>query len=416
MNMKKSAIAIAVTGAVAAPMSASAAEVYGRIDIGLESATDPTSAFIFPGFNSNRNATSSPELDEHDFQLQNGNQSRIGFTDSEDLGGGWSVTGKIELEMNILSDNNNGPADDPDSGAVGETRLGWVQFANGPHSVTIGKQWQPAYEYMGWNQGRMPTHGYASYFKTMSYMLDAGTVSAGSSGATGYRQDSSIGYQFGGGGYSTDPFTVDVLLGVNNGGEQAANFGANNEAGISSIQVFAAGTFGPDITINGGVIQDFRDLNDTALANSGNAGADEVEPSLFTIGGRFPIGDSGFEIGTSLYRVDTDIPQGDEEVDTAALTGFWTGPNGWSAQLGFATVDADEDTARSDRIGGFNFGASQTEVDSWHFGVTKALSSRTSLRLVGEWADVDQTVDSSGTVGDSDIDGGVVMLGVQHNF
>jgi len=414
MNMKKSAIAIAVTGAIGFPAAAAAdANVYGRVDVGLETTTDPTSAFIFPGFNAGQNGNINEG--ETDFELNNGNQSRIGFTGSEELGSGWEVSTTIELEADILEDQGLGAG----------TRLGWIGFSNGPHSVTIGKQWQPAYEYAGWNVSSLPTHGHANYFKMLSYNLDAGT--AGSTGATGYRQDSSIGYTFGGGGYSQDPFTADVLLGINNGGEAvndgteasagtgsaprstARGSGLANEAGISSIQVFAAGTFGPDITINGGVIRDFRDVS----------GVDEVEPTLVTLGGRFPIGDTGFKIGTSLYSVDTDQPTGDESIEGGKITGFWTGPNGWSAELGFGTVDADEDTARSARVS--SFAKTQTEVDSLHFMVKKQLSSRTHIRLVGETADVDQAIDNPNTPNtdesdDEGIDGSVFMLAVQHNF
>ena len=368
MTMKKSLIAVAVASAASVPMAAQAApELYGIVDIGVESLStdDGGSGVVFGGLNS-----VGSQSDDKDFTLSNGLQSRLGVRGSEDLGNGLTASYRMEFAVDVLNESGGSTAGTA-NGLT--TRLGWAALSGDWGQIKAGAQWQDTFAYAAWNTHRTDVHGYGAYYYTTGLM-------PGSLGF-GFRQDSTISYQYGGGGYSTDPFTFSVQANI---GE---DFGAagGNEDGISAISAYAAGTFGP-VTINGGVV---------STSVEPGAGGSAAEPSLYNIGGRWRINDT-IELGTNFTQADSDNAN-DLERDSFTIAGFFTFSDGWSAHLGLGTGSEDSNGVEND-------------LDSDVYGyVKKALSSRTDIRLEFENAQVE------GTAG-SDPESSVFLLALQHNF
>lgn len=100
--MKKKLLALAVAGALAAPLAAMAdVTIYGAADVSFDmvnsgsGTTAPNGTVAMPGVSYNAHQVSS-------------NASRIGFKGSEDLGGGTSAVWQIETHVNI--DNSTSAA------------------------------------------------------------------------------------------------------------------------------------------------------------------------------------------------------------------------------------------------------------------------------------------------------------------
>jgi len=119
--MKKSLIAFAVLGTLAAGASAqSSVTVYGVVDMGLEHTR------LSPG-------TSTTRLSSG---IQSG--SRLGFKGTEDLGGGLSAA--FQLEMGL--DASTGAAG---QGGLAFGRQSWVGLNGGFGSLKLGRQYVPLF-------------------------------------------------------------------------------------------------------------------------------------------------------------------------------------------------------------------------------------------------------------------------------
>jgi len=398
MKMNKSIVALAVSGGIAGlPMAASAApEVYGMVDIGIESYNADTGAQfgefnIFAGFNGA--ASTGPgsggrftNSDERDASLNNGMQSRLGVRGSEDLGNGLTAEYNVELAIDVLGEAG-GTAN---TGSVG-TRLGWAGLSGDWGSFRVGTQWQPLFAYTAWNVHRADTHAYGTYFSATGAF-----AASGHSMAYGFREAGTLQYQYGSGGYGTDPFTFTVSLGTD---QNSGAGGDLNENFITSIQAFAAGTFADGlVTINGGY---------AGLLNEFESD-DENEPELITIGGRVrPV--DGLLIGFNWMQGDSDgamrpfgtvtgnDPDNDTETDTFNLMGQYDFGGGLVGHIGFGTQSADDGI---------------TEIDSAIYGdLRQNLSDRTNVRLEFEHLSYDEN-DGGGF----DDEESVVMVALQHWF
>ena len=114
--MKKTAIALAMAGVVAAPAAFADTTVYGSLRLSAQW-SDPD------------NGDSNWDVVSH--------SSRLGFKGSEDLGNGLSAVYRYEFRVNAA---NGGLLNAP-----GANRLAYVGLKGGWGSLTIGTQWNPYY-------------------------------------------------------------------------------------------------------------------------------------------------------------------------------------------------------------------------------------------------------------------------------
>ncbi len=384
MNMKRNVLALAISGGLlAAPMAATAGpEVYGLIDIGLESINDSDAASaneIFAGFNS-----AGGNSDDRDFTLSNAMQSRLGVRGSEDLDyGGLTASYNIEFAVDVLNELGGGMGN-----SVG-TRLGWAAIGGDWGTIKVGSQWQPLFEFGAWNAHRTDVHGYGSYFYTTGLMSN--------SLAFGFRQSSAISYQYGSAWGHSDPFAFNVTLGIGEGtrtveDEDGEEMTLANEESISSVAVAGQYSFNQMISVNAVYIKEFNDYAD---------GLGDEEPELINVGARYSVNDA-LEFGINYTLVDTDNADGDKR-DSVAIGSFMDFGNGLDGHLGFATGsdDRDEDTLEGRDL----------DLNVYGF-VRQALSDRTNVRVEFEHA----RYDGEAGTGASDPSATLVMLALQHNF
>ncbi|PSQ92162.1 MAG: hypothetical protein BRD57_03275 [Proteobacteria bacterium SW_6_67_9] len=364
MNMKKSAIAVAVTGAIAAPMSASAAEAYGSINTTIEnsSVNDAGGAGVI------YNTTS----DDAGFGMSDTWESRFGFTGGEDLGGGLEANYKFEFGLQTSGTGNGAVNEDSNI----NTRLSWAALSGGFGEVKLGTMWGVIYEYAGWNHYRTDGHGGATH-----YYMTNGTAFSTNDDPSGLRTDNTIKYTYGGGGYSSDPFTFSLQLRSKDEGSDPRT-GATDEEAIDNITLGAQGTFGP-VTVNGTYYQEQ------------NSGDDPQEPSLLTLGARGNIGP--VYIGGTFFSGDKDD---DSDSDSPSALNVLAGMDfggGTSGYLGLGTGDADNDDSEDD-------------LSTFFLQAEHQLSSRT--KVYGEFESA--TLDGGDNSDDSGTD--VLAVGVKHSF
>ena len=369
MTMKKNVLALAVSGGlIAAPMAAMAEpEVYGLLDLGIESYTDSDNAGadIFQGLNS-----VGGNSDGRDFSLTNGMQSRLGVRGSEEINSDLTASYNIEFAVDLLNEKGGGFAD-----SLG-TRLGWAALGGDWGTVKVGSQWQALFEFGAWNTHRTDVHGYGSYYYTTGLLSN--------SQAFGFRQDSAISYQYGSAWGHSDPFAFNVTLGIGEGNQGG---GVQNEEGISSIQVAGQYSFNNAVSVNAVYVTEFNDYAGVASNNALNN-----EPELINLGGRWSVTDA-LELGINYTQVDLDNA-GDDSRDSLAIASFMDFGNGLSGHLGFANGSDDRSTAR--------------EIDLNSYGYIKqALSDRTNVRLELENIQYDANNDPSATV---------ALVALQHSF
>jgi len=321
------AIAIATaslsTGAIAAP----SVNFYGFVDIGLETYSASGNAgnqHVFAGGGSDDPANAANgNSDDREFALTNGVQSRLGVKGEEDLGDGWIGSYRVEARINVLDDG----------GQFARTRLGYFGLANGEHSIKVGAQWSPFFEYSAWNTHRGEVQGVGSYF----YITE---VLAGQSVGYGYRNDSTINYTYGGGGFSNSPFTATVALHIaedgrditvgakpvtSNGnpvvvdGEPLTQGGSKellNDSGITAVTIGGAATFG-NLTLNAVGIQSIVKESDAAKA----ANEDVAAPLIYSLGGKFQA-TKQLELGLAYRVADRDEGEDDGKTSTTVAAAY----------------------------------------------------------------------------------------------
>lgn len=336
MTMKKSLIAVAVAGAVGAPMSAAqAAEAYGFVYVGIDSVSKDgggANALIFtPG-------------SDGSLALSDTAESRFGFRGSEDLGNG--LTAGYAFEFGIGTDFGGGGASNEDAGIA--TRLSNVSLSGDFGSVKLGTQWGVLYEYLGWNVYRSAGHGGAAW-----YYATAGLTND----AYGLRVDNAINYTYGAGGYGSDPFTLSVQAMLD------PDTPANEEA-LDATSIGAQGVFG-DITVNG-------------VAYSENDDSGAAEPSLTGVGVNWNSGP--LYVGGNFTVTDLD-DGGDDDLEVLNV---------------LATYDLGGGLTGLAAVGTGDSGDREIDLSTVFLGLQKSLSSATTLHLEVETA----TVDNAGAGGD----------------
>ncbi len=320
------AVAIAAAALSASVSAAPSVNFYGFVDIGLEtySSSAANGTDVYPNSGSDDPANrSNSNSDAREFALTNGVQSRLGVRGSEDLGDGWSSSYRIEARINVLDDGGN----------FARTRLGWIGLAKGEHSVKVGAQWSPFLEYSGWNTNRNEVQGMGSYF----YITEALPGSVG----YGYRKDSTINYTYGGGGFSTSPFTATLALHIAEDGRAVTVDGDDelaNDSGITAVTVGAATTFA-GLTLNAVAIQSVVKESDAAKSVNAELSA----PMIYSVGGKYVV-NNAWNFGLA-YRVAERDSGGDDKRTSATLSAQYHASEKLTLNLGYA-VGEDDDAAQ----------------------------------------------------------------------
>lgn len=325
----KTPLAIAVAAAALTSTAAAAPSVnfYGFVDIGLEtysnSATNGTDVYPGSGSDDPRNRANR-NTDDRQFALTNSVQSRLGVMGEEELEDGWVGSYRVEARINVLDDG----------GAFARTRLGWFGLSKGEHSFKVGAQWSPYFEYSAWNTHRSEVQGVGSYFYITETM--PGSV------AYGYRNDSTINYTYGGGGFSDSPFTATVALHIAED-DREITVGDDqelvNDSGITAVTVGTAATFG-GLTLNASAIQSIVVESDAAK----DAGEDIAEPMIYSVGGKYVVNDQ-LDFGLAYRGADRDTGDDDKRQSTTLAVSYKPVKK-LVLNLGYAQGEDDDKTQR----------------------------------------------------------------------
>lgn len=325
----KTPLTIAVAAAALTSTAAAAPSVnfYGFVDIGLEtysnSATNGTDVYPGSGSDDPRNR-SNRNTDDRQFALTNSVQSRLGVMGEEELEDGWVGSYRVEARINVLDDG----------GAFARTRLGWFGLSKGEHSFKVGAQWSPYFEYSAWNTHRSEVQGVGSYFYITETM--PGSV------AYGYRNDSTINYTYGGGGFSDSPFTATVALHIAED-DREITVGDDqelvNDSGITAVTVGTAATFG-GLTLNASAIQSIVVESDAAK----DAGEDIAEPMIYSVGGKYVVNDQ-LDFGLAYRGADRDTGDDDKRQSTTLAVSYKPVKK-LVLNLGYAQGEDDDKTQR----------------------------------------------------------------------
>jgi len=385
--MKKSLIAVAVAGAVGAPMSAAQAEVYGFVNVGIDAVSkDGTVAAggfqsgpsgdegantvglpgsIFGGFNPDVIFAAGNDGSLH---MSDTAETRFGFKGSEDLGNG--LTAGYRFEFGLGTEAFGGGSVIEDTSPT--TRLANVSLSGDFGMVKVGTQWGTVYEYLGWNVFRSSGHGGAGWY----YATRAFETSPAGEGS-GLRVGNAITYTYGAGGYGSDPFTFTVQAGL---APDTGTGAAENDATFDFTTVGAQGTFG-DFQVNGVAHQQ----NEEATGAS--------EPSLTGIGVRWNSGD--LYIGGNFTVTDLDL-SGVDDLEVLQVLATYDFGGGNSGMAGFSSGDSGDINA---------------DLSGIFLQFAHQLSSRTQAYVEIEQAEIENI----GAGGD-DVETSVVSLNLMHSF
>ncbi|MGR6871991.1 porin [Pseudomonas sp. HK3] len=302
---KKTSLALAVAGLAFAgnSMAAPSVNISGFVDLGLEYFSGDNTGLIAQGFNSPQGNN-----DERNLAMNNPVVSRFIVSGTEEHANGWTTGYRIEQEVNALNDG---------AGSF-NTRQGYISLSKDKHNITIGSQWSPLFEYSAWNAMKTEGHGYGAYYYTACEL--PGSLSCG------FRNDSTINYTYGGGGYSTDPFTFTVAAHI---GEDDR---VNNESGITGVTVGGAASFG-QVTVNAAYVKSIV---------SEATGTTVAAPSLASVGAKYRANDQ-LELGFNYQTVDKDDAAGDKR-NSMSVGGMYNVSPDLSIHAGFGAGDDDNDS------------------------------------------------------------------------
>jgi predicted porin len=301
---KKTSLALAVAGLAFAGQSIAApsVNVSGFVDLGVEYYSGDTGSYIFPGMQAPQGNS-----DDQNIGMINPVTSRFIVSGDETHANGWTTGYHIEQNVNVLDDG----------GASFQTRQGYLSLSKDQHNIIIGSQWSPLFEYSAWNAMKTEGHGYGAYYFTTELL--PGSLQYG------FRNDSTINYTYGGGGYGTSPFTFTVAAHI---GEDSrvlldgnddpildadGNSQKLNDSGITGVTVGGAASFGA-VTVNAAYVQSVVSESDVAKANGGL-----TAPSLMSVGAKFRANDQ-LEMGFNYHSVDKDDGTDDKRTSMSVGT------------------------------------------------------------------------------------------------
>ena len=287
-------LALMISAAALTPVSAQAVDIFGFINVGIENTSISGAGAV------NEIFATGVDGSTHGQDIA---ETRFGFKDSRELPNG--MTGSFKIEMGI------GTSDAAEGGTYEDstptTRIAQVALSGDFGTVTVGNQWGILYEYLGWNIYRTHGHGGGTWYHTTQHINDD---------AYGLRVQNAFTYTYGGGGYSTDPFTFSVQV-------VAEPDTPTNDEFMDAVVLAGAYTTG-NLTIN-------------AVSYSESDGSGAAEPSLIGLGARYNISSDTY-VGGTYMTVDND-----QGADLSSLNILLTQNfgNGLSGMIGYGFSDAD---------------------------------------------------------------------------
>jgi len=321
---KKTSLALAVAGLAFAGQSIAApsVNVSGFVDLGIEYYSGDTGSYIFPGMQAPQGNS-----DDQNIGMINPVTSRFTVSGDETHANGWTTGYHIEQNVNVLDDG----------GPSFQTRQGYISLSKDQHSIIIGSQWSPLFEYSAWNAMKTEGHGYGAYYFTTELL--PGSL------AYGFRNDSTINYTFGGGGYDTSPFTFTVAAHI--GEDDRVLLDANddpildadgnsqklNDSGITGVTLGGAASFG-QVTVNAAYVQ--------SIVSDSDVSTDLAAPSLASIGAKFRANDQ-LEVGFNYQSVDKDDAAGDKRT-SMSVGGMYELASDLSIHAGYGFGEDDDGT------------------------------------------------------------------------
>lgn len=285
MNMKKSLIAMAVAGVIAAPMAAQAGG-YGRIVVAVTAPNEDADG---------QNAD--------DLSVEDGS-SYVGIKGEEDLGNGLNAI--YDYQFDVFGDTGT-------LNAVG-TRQSYVGLSGDFGTVKLGKSTEAYYEHVG------VITDWGWLYATAPAYYNLGFSNATTNNFVTLFQGDMVNYS-----NSTGPlsFTAGAVADGSAGAD-------NNEESIDKLYLGGTFDFG-----NGTV----------GIAHQSESNTAGPEPSAFGLSGTFSMGDLGFR--GAYYALDNDVSGGNDPTgfDLMAHSSFG---GGLSGHVGFSAIDADRASGAGD--------------------------------------------------------------------
>lgn len=320
---KKTAVAMAVAGAFGASIPAHAVpigkdgtnEVYGFVNVSLDYSDvkhgGNASNIFLPNTNPEGGSDSS-------FQTGDQANSRFGFKGSQDLGNGLKAGYKIEIGLGTSGYNRGAPTEDT---SHWDKRLAYVELSGNWGTLRAGNTWGKLYEYLGYNTVRSFGFGGSTWYEATRH-LNYDTY--------GLRVSDAVEYDYGSGGYGSDPFTFSVqgifappnnTIGGSGGNEHLTDANGNpidNTNTLDAYTVAGAATFGM-VTVNAAY---YGENNPSPLP----------EVKLYGVGARFQI-TKAFMLSGTFMEVDRD--NGTDKPQTAEVHAEYDFGNGIMGMLSY---------------------------------------------------------------------------------
>jgi predicted porin len=331
--------AATIAGLCSTPLAAQAQEeeddgalagAYGRVNVGIQHVNDDG---VGTYFNADEQLDEGMGLMDVD--------SRFGFKGDHELND--DLTALYQFEFAV--DATSADIDDND-------RLSWVGLEGDFGRLKAGRMWSSWYTYLGYNTDRSQFWGGPGYYGYPAFGFNAGMPTT--------RVSDTIQYTYGGGGYSTDPFTftvettmdADSACGTAKGSTVTVNantFACNpssNSTGATSdpanfdiVTLAGQGTVG-NVSVNAALRQ-----------SQANFEEETAEPSQYGVGVRWNNGP--LYIGGSYIATDQDTGQSGENPSMVEVLSTYDFGGGLSGQLSVSQLDNDMPNSQGDTTGFF---------------------------------------------------------------
>lgn len=239
-------------------------------------------------------------------------------------------------------------------------RLSWIGLEGEFGRLKAGRVWSAWYTHLGYNTDRSQFWGGTGYYGYPSFGLNEGMPTT--------RVSDTVQYTYGGGGYSTDPFTftAEIMMdgssaGVSAKGDALEEGGTADPQDMDLITLAGQATFG-DVSVNAALRQ--QSSNDETV---------DIEPSQTGVGVRWNSGP--LYLGGSYIQTDRDTDDNDSPsmVEVLATYEF---DDGLTGQLSVSQLDNDMDNDAGNTTGVF------AQLD-------QSLTEQLNVYIEGQSLDVD---------------------------
>jgi predicted porin len=294
--------------------------------------------------------------------------SRFGFRGEHDLND--SLTALYTFEFAV---------DATEADIENNDRLSWLGLEGDFGRIKAGRMWSAWYTYLGWNTDRSQFWGGTGYYGYPAFSFNGGMPTT--------RVSDTVQYTYGGGGYTSQPFTFTAEVAMD--GQSTPNApSADSDPGedpqdVDLVTLAAMGTMGP-VQVNGAIRQ-----------QSSNDPTAPADPSQAGLGVRWQNGP--LYLGGSYIRTDLDDGSSSENPAMVEVLGTYDLGDGLSTQLSVSQLDNDTSDGQGDTTGVFA-------------QVNKDLTEQLNAYVEGQALSVD------GGSGSPDTSPQVILVGMGYSF